>query len=108
MWDANNLYGHALSTELPKNTIIWLTNEEIHNFDIKTAGGNGTGYILEVDFKYNESLHTIHDLYPLCHQKLKVTDDMMSNYLKNLKFHGVKHSSKIEKLIPNLRDKKNI
>jgi len=45
------------------------------------------GYILEVDLEYPKRLHDLHNDYPLAPERLML--------------------NRVEKLIPNLRDKKN-
>ena len=87
--DANNLYGCAMSMKLPTHGFKWLTGEEIEklfeNQELHTW--NKTPCILEVDLQYPEKLHDSHNDYPLCPE-------------------GVKCKNNVEKLIPNLRDKK--
>ena len=44
------------------------------------------GYFLEVDLKYSDKLHELHDDYPLAPDKLAVSSDMLSRYfLKKLR-----------------------
>ena len=38
------------------------------------------GYFLEVDLKYSDKLHELHDDYPLAPDKLAVSSDMLSRY----------------------------
>lgn len=58
-FDANNLYGQAMSQELPYSDFEWesVTNHNTHS--------NGIGQILEVDLEYPIQLHNEHDDYPL-------------------------------------------
>ena len=90
--DADNLYGWAMSQPLPATKFKWV--------DIKPSQGEAAqaqisalaaskikGYLLEVDVKYPTDLHDSHnDLAFVC-DKMKI--------------------NKVEKLVPNLRDKKN-
>ena len=85
--DANNLYGCALSMKLPTHGFKWLTGGEIEKFYENRHNLNKTPCILEVDLEYPEKLHDLHNDYPLCPE-------------------GVKCKNGVEKLIPNLRDKK--
>ena len=49
-WDANNLYGWAMSQSLPTGAFTWLSSGEIESIDITEFGDeNDVGYILEVD-----------------------------------------------------------
>ena len=87
--DANNLYGCAMSEKLPTHGFKWLTNGEMENlFNNQIVQvWEKTPCILEVDLEYPEKLHDLHNDYPLCPERVKC--------------------DKVEKLIPNLRDKKN-
>ena len=85
--DANNLYSCAMSNKLPTHGFKWLTGGEIEKFYENRHNLNKTPCILEVDLTYPEELHDLHNDYPLCPE-------------------GVKCKNGVEKLIPNLRDKK--
>ena len=78
--DANNLYGWAMSKPLPTDCFRFMNNEEMKNWESMPC-------ILEVDLEYPEKLHDLHNDYPLAPERLTV--------------------NKVEKLIPNLNDKKN-
>ena len=78
--DANNLYGWAMSKPLPMDGFRWMSEEELKDWGSMPC-------ILEVDLEYPEKLHNLHNDYPLAPERVKV--------------------NKVEKLIPNLNDKKN-
>ena len=78
--DANNLYGLAMSQPLPTHGFKWMSEEELKNWRNHSC-------ILEVDLEYPKELHDLHNDYPLAPERLKIGG--------------------IEKLIPNLCDKKN-
>ena len=42
------------------------------------------GYLLEVDLKYPDELHELHNDYPLALEKLAVSSGMLSKYCKNI------------------------
>ena len=42
------------------------------------------GYLLEVDLKYPDELHELHNDYPLAPEKLAVCSDMLSKYCKKI------------------------
>ena len=77
--DANNLYGYAMTKKLPIGGFKWMTKEELENW-------RGHSCILEVDLEYPDGLHDLHNEYPLAPERLMI--------------------NKVEKLIPNLNDKK--
>ena len=90
--DANNLYGWAMSQPLPTSKFKWV--------DIKPSQGEAArvqisalttskikGYLLEVNVKYPTDLHDSHNDLPFMCDKMKL--------------------NKVEKLVPNLKDKKN-
>ena len=87
--DANNLYGCAMSEKLPTHGFKWLTSGEMENLynNQIVQEWERIPCILEVDLKYPENLHDPHNDYPLCPERVEC--------------------DKVEKLIPNLRDKKN-
>ena len=83
--DANNLYGWAMSQPLPTGGFKWVdvNPNEISELATRTD----KGYILEVDVSYPKDLHNSHnDLTFMC---------------ERMEINGV------EKLVPNLRDKKS-
>ena len=87
--DANNLYGCAMSEKLPTHGFKWLTSGEMENlFNNQIVQvWEKTPCILEVDLQYPEELHDSHNDYPLCPERVNCDN--------------------VEKLIPNLRHKKN-
>ena len=49
-FDANNLYGLAMTEYLPYGGFEWMTEEKINNFDLSSVIKDSLeGYILEVD-----------------------------------------------------------
>ena len=76
--DANNLYGWAMSKPLPTHGFEWMIEEDLKNWKSMPC-------ILEVDLKYPQKLHDLHNDYPLAPERLTI--------------------NKVEKLIPNLNDK---
>ena len=83
--DTNNLYVWAMSQPLPTGGFIWVDVNPNEISELATR--NDKGYILEVAFSYPKELHNSHnDLSFMC---------------ERMEINGV------EKLVPNLRDKKN-
>ena len=84
-WDANNLYGWAMIQDLPHSSFKFLSKEEVNNFNLDSVAENSQiEYILEVDLEYCKELHDLHNDYPLCPEKIKVSYDMLSGYCKIL------------------------
>ena len=94
--DANNLYGWAMSQPLPTGEFKWVDIENLKSgarelkkaidMMVRNSNNRGVGYVLEVDVKYPRELHDLHnDLSFMC-EKIRV--------------------SGVEKLVPNLHDKK--
>ena len=63
------------------------------------------GLILEVDLEYPEELHDLHNDYPCAPEKVKVTNDMLSDYCKNIADKHNISTGLVHKLIPTLSDK---
>ena len=76
--NANNLYGWAMSKNLPTHGFEWMNKEELKDWKNQKC-------ILEADLDYPKRLHDYHYDYPLAAENLKI---------KN-----------VEKLIPNLNSK---
>ena len=85
-----------------------MSEVEISEVDFDLVGeNNDVGYMLEVDLEYPSDLHDLHNDYPLAPKKLKIDNDMLSNYcLGIVKDYGIK-VGEVSKLIPNLNDKNN-
>ena len=80
--DANNLYGWAMIQKLPYGNFNWVEDaEKLTEDDIMKIDAEGDkGYILEVDLEYPESLHDLHNNYPLAPEKIVVNNDMLSPF----------------------------
>ena len=72
--DANNLYGWAMSQELPVNNFKWIEDTSKINEDfIKDYYENSKkGYILEVGVKYPKKLHDLHSDLPFLPRRIKI------------------------------------
>ena len=104
--DANNLYGWAMSQYLPTGGFRWMTQKQIDKIDLtKYKEDSDKGIILEVDLEYPEELHDLHNDYPLAAEKIKVTDNMLSKYCKNISDKYNISTGLVSKLIPTLNKK---
>ena len=104
--DANNLYGWAMSQYLPTGGFRWMTQKQIDKIDLaKYDEDSKKGLLLQVDLKYSEELHELHNDYPLATEKLKVSDDMLSEYCKMIASKFNISTGSVHKLIPTLGNK---
>ena len=101
--DANNLYGWAMSQNLPTGGFQWVKDAAELCIDDHPPD-SPEGYILEVDLEYPEELHEAHNAYPLAPERMVVPKGWMSEYQHNLLGVGVA-PTEVEKLVPNLRTK---
>src|SRR5699024_5691870 len=93
--DANNLYGNAMSEELPTGDFKFASREIIDSLtDINSLNDyfkklrrEYKGCVLVVDLKYPKELHDSHNDLPFCPQQVEMNGN--------------------RKLIPNLYDKKD-
>ena len=63
------------------------------------------GYFLEVDLKYPNKLHELHNDHPLAPEKLAVSNDMLLMYCKKIADKYDIKVGNVKKLIPNLNNK---
>ena len=81
--DANNLYGLAMSMELPYGNFQWC-NDIQSTDDVMKYEDNDIGYLLEVDLHYPKHLHDHHKDYPLAPEIMKVKESMVSDVNKEI------------------------
>ena len=106
--DANNLYGWAMSQlqYLPTGDFKWLTEKQINKINLADYKDDGNkGLILEVDLEYPKELHDTHNDYPLGPEKVKVTENMLSDYCKKIQKKFNISTGLVRKLIPTLCNK---
>ena len=83
--DANNLYGWAMSQYLPTGNFKWMSNREINQIDLGKYKADGKKeLILEDDLEYLQELHDMHNDYPICPERVKVSNDTLSGYCKKI------------------------
>ena len=84
-FDANNLYGWAMSQYLPYSGFKWLNKKEISDFSLNSISENSSiGYILEADLEYPSELHILHYDYLLGPEKLEISQKMLSKDCFNI------------------------
>ena len=105
--DANNLYDWAMSQYLPTGNLKWMSDKENKKIDLGKYKADGKkGLILEVDLEYPQELHDLHNDYPVCPEKVKVSNDMLSGYCKEIANKFNISIGLVIKLISILKDKK--
>ena len=63
-FDVNSLYGSVMSQYLPYRGFKWLNKKEIDKSCLSLIGENSSiGFILQVDLKYSDELHKMHNDY---------------------------------------------
>ena len=83
--DASGLYATAMSELLPTGNLRFLDEQISATFDFMSVPDySSVGYILEVDLEYLDSLHDLHNDYPLCPENTEIQPDYLSPYTKNL------------------------
>ena len=104
--DINNLYGRAMSEDLPYEGFKRLTN--VDEFDVMSINEKSLiGYLLEADLEYYDKLHELHNDYPLALEKLAVSSDMLSKYCRTIADKYEIKAGDVKELIPNLGNKTN-
>ena len=89
--EPNNIYGWAMSKQLPLSGFKGMTDNELHDWKHQRC-------FLEVDLKYPEDLHNLHNNYPLAPERIEIRNleklipFMSSNtkyvvYYENLKLY---------------------
>ena len=87
--DANNLYGWAMVQNLPTYGFKWKKGEDFTPEKIEElVKKDKREYLLEVDVEYPKELHENHDELPFLTESMKI--------------------GRVEKLVPNLKDKKGM
>ena len=81
--DMNNVYGWTVKEYLPYQGFKWLN--KVDEFDVMPISQKSLKrYFLEVDLKYSDELHELHNDYPRPPEKIAVSSDMLSKYCKNV------------------------
>ena len=101
-FDVTSLYAGTMQKLMPRCDYIWnstITLQEI----LETPEDSSVGFFVEVDLKYPQHLHDIHNGLPLAPEKLEIRSSWFSDYAKTFKVQP----NKSAKLVETLFDKKN-
>jgi hypothetical protein len=96
--DINNLYGWAMKQKLPVGDFEYVG-------EMDALPNDEYGYVLEVDLDYPVKLHWKHNDYPLAPEKFEIKH--ISPYCRKLKEVLELKDPKVDKLVPNLQNKRN-
>jgi len=89
--DANSNYGWAMMNHLPTGNYRYLDEQEIKKFDIlKVPFNSKKGYQLKVDISFPKEIHDKLNDLPVCPEHIKISEEMRSEYSKNLCDRGRK------------------
>ena len=107
-YDANNMYGYAMSQKLPFDGHSWLSRAEIDALQLATiADDDETGYVLEVDLDYPRELHASHNEFPLAPERRTITTEQCSPYTRQLiESLNIPQKKQFERLVATLIDKR--
>ncbi|CAG4956759.1 unnamed protein product [Colias eurytheme] len=72
-FDANNLYGWAMSQSLPVGSFEWIDS----NTDYNVSDNSDFDYVLEVDLEYPDELHNLHSDFPLCPENIVDAESLL-------------------------------
>ena len=95
-----------MSEYLPYERFKWL--KKIGRIGVMSINKKSPlGCLLEVNLKYPDKLHELHNDYPLAPEKLAVSSDMLSKYCKKIADKYEIKVGDVKKIIPNLGNKTN-
>lgn len=109
--DMNNMYGYGMRRFLPCSDFKFVESLELFTseFIMSLGDEDPTGYVLECDIDYPESLHDAHSDFPMLPENMKISESQLSDYQKEI-FTGANGKIQLgdaHKLVPNLYNKRN-
>jgi hypothetical protein len=110
-WDANNLYGWAMSELLPYKGLVFDKRTTLQQV-LETADNSETGYIVECDLRYPRELHEKFREFPPCPENLTPELGWFSEFQRQVgeKTNVIKKNDTFAgtpKLVPHLMEHKN-
>jgi hypothetical protein len=106
-FDANNLYGYAMSQPLPLNGFHWVEKEFWPKAEewLELEPDNPFGYVVECDLQYPDQLHELHNEYPLAPERVNIETEMLSAKQIQIRLHYSINHNHSTKLVPHLGDR---
>ena len=98
-FDANNLYGWAMSQKVPIHGFKWIDVDKSKVLKILQKKDTNRGFIFEVYLDYPKSLWDTHNDYPLAPEKIKIdkVDKLICSFLP--KKHYVLHYKNLKQYL---------
>ena len=100
-WDANNLYGWAMSQYLPYKNISLNSEIDIDTI-LKTDDNSKYGYIVECDLEFPQEIHDKLKEFPPCPESIAPTKEMLSEFQKKMAEKNNVKVGSCSKLVPHL------
>ena len=100
-WDANNLYGWAMSQYLPYKNISLNSEIDIDTI-LKTDDNSKYGYIVECDLEFPQEIHDKLKEFPPCPESIAPTKEMLSEFQKKMAEKSNVKVGSCSKLVPHL------
>ena len=82
-WDANSLYGWAMSQTLPYRNIAFVKNIDLPKI-LNTGVDSNIGYIVECDLHFPPELHDKFKEFPPCAETTSPVIEWFSEYQKEV------------------------
>ena len=101
-YDVTSLYAGTMQKMMPQRNYRW-NSETTVNQILETPESSDLWYFVEVDLKYPQHLHDLHNVLPLAPEKRTIRSSWLSPFAQSF---GIK-PNKTPKLIETLLDKKN-
>ncbi len=108
-FDANNLYGYAMSQPIPISGFCWMDKEFWPKAKdwLELDPNSSIGYVVECDLQYPARIHDLHNEYPLAPERVAIETEMLSDTQLEIRMHYNISQAQNTKLIPHLGDRQH-
>ncbi len=103
-FDVTSMYAGTMTKPLPIGGFKWVTDSVTLEQILSTPADSAVGFYVEVDLRYPEDLHDIHNDFPLAPEKRVVETKWLSSY-QHATIVGKMNPGKVPKLLETLWDK---